>query len=156
MAKETIAKITADLAQPIVEKQGLCLWDVVYEKEGSDWFLRVYLDGNDRPVTIEDCERVSRPLSDCLDEVDPIAESYYLEVSSAGLGRRLRKKEHLLASVGQSVLVKLIRPLDGVREFYGILTAADGNEFTLETDEGDRLFTLADCSYVKWADDIDL
>ena len=155
MAKETVAQITAALSRPIVEKQGLLLWDVVFEKEGSNWYLRVYLDGKGRSVTIEDCEVVSRPLSELLDEADPIEQSYFLEVSSAGLGRRLRKEAHLLASVGQPVVVKLIRPVDGVREFYGTLCSVDKTQFALDTLEGVYHFSLSDCAYVKRADDLE-
>ena len=89
MAKKTIANIVAELARPIVDENGLDLWDISFEKEGSDWYLRILLDCTERPITIEDCEAVSRPLSDKLDETDPITQSYFLEVSSPGLGRRL-------------------------------------------------------------------
>lgn len=156
MAKESIAKITTALARPIAEKQGVRLWDVSFEKEGSNWYLRVYLDGNERPVTIQDCEAVSRPLSELLDQEDPISHSYFLEVSSAGLGRRLRKEEHLLASVGESVVVRLIRPVNGIREFFGRISSVNKTEFTLETQEGTHQFSLSECAYVKWADDLDL
>lgn len=156
MAKKTIANIVAELARPIVDENGLDLWDISFEKEGSNWYLRILLDCAERPITIEDCEAVSRPLSDKLDEADPITQSYFLEVSSPGLGRRLRTKEHLLASVGRPVEVKLIRPQDGVREFYGVISSAKENNFSLDTEEGVFEFSLGECSYVKWADDLDL
>lgn len=156
MAKKTISNIVAELARPIVDKNGLDLWDISFEKEGSDWYLRILLDCAERPITIEDCEAVSRPLSDKLDETDPITQSYFLEVSSPGLGRRLRTKEHLLASVGRPVEVKLIRPKDGVREFYGAISSAKENNFSLDTEDGVFEFSLSECSYVKWADDLDL
>lgn len=156
MANKTIAKIVSELARPIVDENGLDLWDVSFEKEGSDWYLRVFLDCAKRPITIDDCEAVSRPLSDKLDETDPITQSYFLEVSSPGLGRRLRTKEHLLASVGRPVEVKLIRPKDGIREFYGVISSANENDFLLDTEEGVFEFSFKECSYVKWADDLDL
>lgn len=156
MAKKTIAKIVDELVRPIVDENGLDLWDISFEKEGSDWYLKIFLDCAERPITIEDCESVSRPLSDKLDETDPITQSYFLEVSSPGLGRRLRTKEHLLASVGRPVEVKLIRPKDGVREFYGVISSAKENDFSLDTEEGVFEFPLGECSYVKWADDLDL
>ena len=92
MAKVT--QITADLALPFVEQAGCTLWDVEYVKEAGSYFLRVYID-KEGGVSIQDCEAVSRPLSDALDEADPIQDSYVLEVSSAGADRGLKKPEHL-------------------------------------------------------------
>ncbi|MBP3464714.1 MAG: ribosome maturation factor RimP, partial [Angelakisella sp.] len=83
MAKKNTAAVAEELAQPILEQMGLILWDVVYEKEGSGWYLRYYID-KEGGVSIDDCEAMSRPLDAKLDEVDPIEQSYCLEVSSAG------------------------------------------------------------------------
>lgn len=95
-----MAKVTdtvAELARPYVEQAGCTLWDVEYIKEAGEWFLRVYLD-KEGGVSIDDCEAVSRPLSDALDEADPIAGSYTFEVSSAGLDRPLRPPRSTLPS----------------------------------------------------------
>ena len=97
----------AALALPIVEGAGCSLWDVEYVKEAGEWFLRVYLD-KEGGVDIDCCEAVSRPLSDALDEADPIQGSYTFEVSSAGLD------------------VKLYRPVDGRKEFTGALSGYEG------------------------------
>lgn len=156
MAKINTVSIVRSLAQPIAEKFEVSVWDVVYEKEGTSWFLRIYLDRKGEKITVEDCEKVSRELSDKLDEVDPISGSYYLEVSSAGLGRKLKKKEHLKEFVGSEVSLKLIRARDGQREFSGVLTESDGNLFVLKTDDESLEFNLTDCSYVKLDDDKDL
>ena len=112
MAKVT--ELTAGLAAPIVEAAGCSLWDVEYVKEAGEWFLRVYID-KEGGVSINDCEAVSRPLSDALDEADPIEGSYTLEVSSAGADRVLKKPEHFAAFLGSEVDVKLYWPGRGAR-----------------------------------------
>lgn len=129
MAKVT--DIVAELAAPIVEEAGCSLWDVEYVKEAGEWFLRVYID-KEEGVSIQDCEAVSRPLSDKLDEADPIEGSYTFEVSSAGADRVLKKPEHFDRFLGAEVEVKLYRPRDGRKEHVGLLRSwADGN-VTLE------------------------
>ena len=124
MAKVT--DIVAALAAPVVEQQGCTLWDVEYVREGGEWFLRLYID-KVGGVSIEDCEAVSRPVSDLLDEADPIEGSYVFEVSSAGLERALKKPEHFDACMGMEVDVKLYRPVSGSKEHTGVLEQyADG------------------------------
>ena len=104
-----VTEVTAELAAPLVEAAGCTLWDVEYVREAGTWFLRVFLD---KPggVSIDDCEAVSRPLSDRLDEVDPIEGSYVLEVGSAGADRPLKKPEHFTRFLGEQVEVRLYRP----------------------------------------------
>ena len=106
MAKVT--DIVESLARPIVEEKGCTLWDVEYVKEAGVWYLRLYID-KEGGVSIDDCEAVSRPVSDILDEHDPIEGSYTFEVSSAGADRALKKPEHFAAFVGSEVDVKLYR-----------------------------------------------
>ena len=124
MAKVT--DVVAQLAQPIVEQAGCTLWDVEYVKEAGEWFLRVYID-KEGGVDINHCEAVSRPLSDLLDEADPIQGSYTFEVSSAGLDRPLKKPEHFAACAGQQVDVRFYRPVDGRKEYTGALVGCDGD-----------------------------
>ena len=107
MAKVTEA--VAALALPAVEAAGCTLWDVEYVKEAGVWFLRLYID-KEGGVSIDDCEAVSRPVSDLLDEADPIEGSYTFEVSSAGADRALKKPEHFEKFRGEEVEVKLYRP----------------------------------------------
>ena len=123
MAKVTDA--VAALALPIVEQAGCTLWDVEYVKEAGEWFLRVYID-RDSGVDIDCCEAVSRPLSDALDEADPIQGGYTFEVSSAGLDRVLRRPAHFARCLGRQVDVKLYRPVDGRKEFTGALSGYEG------------------------------
>ena len=142
MAKVTDA--VAALAAPIVEQAGCTLWDVEYVKEAGEWFLRVYID-REGGVDITHCEAVSRPLSDLLDEADPIQNSYTFEVSSAGLDRVLRKAEHYESCMGQKVDVKLYRPMDGRKEYTGTLNGfVDGN-VTVD----DKVFEKKDVAQVR-------
>lgn len=129
MAKVTDA--VAQLALPYVEAAGCTLWDVEYVKEAGEWFLRVYIDKADG-VSIEDCEAVSRPLSDKLDEADPIEGSYTFEVSSAGADRVLKKPEHFRQFMDAEVEVKLYRPREGRKEFVGLLRGYGDGDVTLE------------------------
>ena len=129
MAKVT--ELTAALAAPIAAEQGCTLWDVEYVKEAGTWFLRVYID-KEGGVSINDCEAVSRPLSDKLDEADPIEGSYTLEVSSAGANRVLKKPEHFAAFLGSEVEVRLYRPVDGKKEFTGVLEGYENGDVLLE------------------------
>lgn len=128
-----MAKVTdtvAQLALPYVQAAGCTLWDVEYIKEAGEWYLRVYID-KEGGVSIEDCEAVSRPLSDKLDEADPIQGSYTFEVSSAGCDRVLRTAEHFAACMGQEAEIKLYRPRNGRKEFVGILRAYDDGNITI-------------------------
>ena len=129
MAKVT--DVVAGLAQPFVEQAGCTLWDVEYVKEAGEWFLRVYID-REGGVCIDDCEAVSRPLSDALDEADPIAGSYTFEVSSAGLDRPLKKPEHFEQSMGRQVDVKFYRPVDGRTERTGVLEGYENGDVTVD------------------------
>lgn len=129
-----MAKVTdtvAALAAPIVEEAGCSLWDVEYVKEAGTWFLRVYID-KEGGVSIDDCEAVSRPLSDKLDEADPIEGSYTFELSSAGADRVLKKPEHFARFQGQEVEVKLYRPREGRKEFVGLLQSWEDGDVTLD------------------------
>ena len=124
-----MAKVTdtvAALAAPVVEAAGCTLWDVEYVKEAGQWFLRLYID-KEGGISIEDCEAVSRPMSDLLDEADPIEGSYVFEVSSAGADRVLKTPEHFDQFMNTEVEVKLYRPREGRKEFVGLLQSyADG------------------------------
>lgn len=143
MAKVT--DVVAQLAQPIVEQAGCTLWDVEYVKEAGEWFLRVYID-KEGGVDINHCEAVSRPLSDLLDEADPIQGSYTFEVSSAGLDRPLKKPEHFAACAGQQVDVRFYRPVDGRKEYTGALVGCDGDgNITVD----DKTFEKKDVAQVR-------
>ena len=134
MAKKNTAAIAEELAAPILEEMGLQLWDVVYEKEGSGWYQRYYVD-KEGGIDINSCEAFSRAISDVLDEADPIDGSYTLEVSSPGIERALTRDWHFEALMVQQLLVRLIRPVEGVRDFIGTLTDYRDGTLTLLLDE---------------------
>lgn len=122
-----VTDIAAALAEPAVKEQGCSLWDVEYIKEAGSWFLRVYID-KPEGVSIDDCEAVSRVVSDLLDNADPIQDSYTFEVSSAGADRVLKKPAHFQAFLGSEVEVRLYKPLEGKKDYIGVLADyQDGN-----------------------------
>lgn len=148
--RETYEERTEGLLSPIVEKTGVVIYDVEYVKEGKDYYLRVYID---KPggVNIQDCETVSRALSDALDAEDFIPDAYILEVSSPGLGRVLKKDRHLEQSLGEEVEIKTYKPIDQVKEFSGILKAYDAATITIEMEGSPRVFERQDIATVRLA-----
>ena len=149
--------IVEGIARPVVERMSYRLWDVRYEKEGPDHFLRVFID-KDGPMSTEDCEAVSRALDPLIDEADPIEESFFFEVSSPGLGRRLVRPEHFLGGAGAEDRTP---PLPPARERgEGVLRHPDpgprGNKITLDTPQGERSFALSQLALAKLCDDEDL
>ena len=128
MAKVT--DLVSKLALPVAEEAGCELWDVEYVREAGTWYLRIYLD-KDGGVDILDCEKVSRTLSDLLDEADPIEGSYTLEVSSAGAERPLKRPGDFHRFMGSPVAVKLYKAKNGRKEFAGVLAGYDGGDITI-------------------------
>lgn len=120
-----------ELAEPVAAAQGCTVWDVEYVREGSDWFLRIYID-KEGGVDISDCEAVSRAMDPILDEKDPIPNSYTFEVCSAGLERPLKRPGDFEKFLNADVLVRLYRPRDGVKEFPGILRGYEDGRVTIE------------------------
>ena len=143
-----ITELVTDLARPVVEENGCSLWDVEYLKEAGSWYLRLYID-KEGGVSIDDCEAVSRPLSDRLDQADPIEGSYTFEVSSAGADRALKKPEHFVQFQGSEVEVKLYRPREGRKEFVGLLRNYENGAVTLEIDGAQVLFTRQEIALVR-------
>ncbi len=141
---------TEALLGPIAEANGVYIYDVEYVKEGSEYYLRAFID-KQQGVSIKDCENVSRALSDALDREDFIPDSYILEVSSPGLGRTLKKDRHLQASIGQQVEIKLFKPIDKCREFSGELTGFDRDSVTILQEEGERSFRRGDIALIRLA-----
>ena len=146
MAKVT--ELTRALAEPIAAENGCTIWDVEYVREAGQWFLRVYIDC-EGGVDINHCEAVSRPLSDALDEADPIEGSYTLEVSSAGIDRVLKKPEHFAQFLGSEVEVKLYRPIDGRKDHVGVLKAYEGGNVTVEIVGAETTFEKKDVAQVR-------
>ena len=151
---------------PVIEKTGAelgySIWDVEYVKEGAEWYLRITLD-SDNGIDIDDCEKVSRAINPIIDEADPIEDFYYLEVSSPGLERVLRKQEHFDASIGCEVDVRLFAPDDNKKKAYtGILVSADeagivinvANEaLSIPKDKISKVQTIFDFSTINMKED---
>lgn len=130
MPKERVTDIVEKLAEPIVEEAGLDLVDVEFKKEGANWYLRVFID-KPEGVDIDDCTKVSEQLSDRLDEVDPIPQAYFLEVSSPGAERPLKKPSDFERAVGDYVHISLYEALDGRKSFEGELVEYTPKAVTL-------------------------
>jgi len=135
MAYSKIEAEVAANASKIAEKYGYDIYDVELVKEGPNKFLRVFVDRDDG-VDIDDCETISRELSTYLDEVDLIAENYFLEISSPGIERVLKQDKHFDSAIGETVRVKLYKTVDDVKEYEGVLNCFDENSITLDLPEG--------------------
>ena len=147
--KEIYEQKTEEILLPIVEKNGFELWDVEYVKEGGNWYLRAYID---KPggINVDDCEVVSRELSDILDEKDYIDEAYILEVSSPGLGRPLKKEKDFARSIGEEVDVRTFRAISHQKEFTGILRDYDKEKIVLEMEDQELLeIARADIALIR-------
>ncbi len=135
----TVAAVNA-LAEPIARDLGLSIWDVRYVKEGASWYLRIFID-KEGGVSINDCEKMSRAIDKPLDELDPIDQSYFLEVCSPGIERELTRPEHFEKMAGREVCVTFFRPIDGEKEVIAtlvglrdkniVLADLDGTEFEI-------------------------
>ena len=146
-SKSTVEK-AYDLAKPLAESLGVSLWDVVFEKEGASWYLRIFIDKDDG-INIDDCEAFSRPFNKILDEKDFIDQSYIFEVGSPGVGRELKRPEHFNKYIGSPVRARLIRAADGLKEITGVLK--EYNKESILVDE--KEIKLSDVAFVKLYDD---
>ncbi|MDR0987454.1 MAG: ribosome maturation factor RimP [Ruminococcus sp.] len=148
-----IVNSVTKIAEPIAKELGLSLWDIVYEKEGSLWYLRVYIEKPDSDLSIDDCVNMTRPLDKALDELDPTGDSYVLEVSSPGLERRLTKDSHLERYIGQPVKLRFVRDKGGVREVSGRLEAFTKEAVRVEADGNTTDYRRSELAFIK-ADDL--
>ena len=154
MSKKEVYEQKAEaLLLPIIEANNFELVDVEYVKEGSNWYLRAYID---KPggIGVNDCEAVSRRLSDILDEKDYIEDSYILEVSSPGLGRPLKKEKDFRRSLGEEVEIRTYHMIDRQKEFTGILKDYDETTVTIEMeDETEKTFEKSEIALIRLAFD---
>ena len=151
--RESYEQRTEELVLPIIEANHFELVDVEYVKEGGTWYLRAYID---KPggISIDDCEAVSRRLSDILDEKDYIDEAYILEISSPGLGRPLRKEKDYKRSLGEEVEIRTYRMIEKQKEFTGTLKEYDEKTVTIEEEGGNvRTFEKSDIALIRLAFD---
>ena len=143
MAKKKITEIAAEMMADFLEAEGYELYNIEFVKEGKDWFLRVYVDmaSGEGYIGTEDCEKVSRFLSEKLDEEDPIEQNYYLEVSSPGMDRPLLIKAHYERYVGSEVEIRLYKGKDGTKNIQGVLDSIEGETITV-TDHDNKKWEL--------------
>ena len=138
----------AAFAQPIVESHGCTLWDVEYVREGSERFLRLYID-KDGGVDIADCAAISRAVDPILDEKDPISESYHFEVCSAGLERALKRPGDFERFMGSPIMVKLYRPRNGLKEIPCFLRGYEDGKVTVEAGKETITFEKSEVALVR-------
>ena len=138
-----------DLVKPIADEYGLIVWDVRFEKEGACWYLRVMLDRMDEAVTIHDCENVTRPLNKLLDETDPIAQSYTLEVGSAGAERELKRPTDFEQFMGHEVELRLYQPINGSKVFVGELVGYENGDVSVTVGGSTMRFMKSQVALVK-------
>lgn len=151
--REVYEKKTEDLILPILEVNNFELVDVEYVKEGGNWFLRTFIDKSGG-ITVDDCELVSRKLSDLMDEHDFIPDSYIMEVSSPGLGRHLKKDKDFTKSIGEEVEVKLFKAENKCKDFSGILKDFTSEKLMIEQGDGTMLeFVRSNVAMVRLAID---
>ncbi|SHE60968.1 MULTISPECIES: ribosome maturation factor RimP [Thermoanaerobacter] len=143
-----IEQIAKDLVMPILEKNNFELVDVEYKKEGSHWYLRVYID-KEGGITLDDCQLVSEYLSDRLDEADPIEHSYILEVSSPGLDRPLKKPRDFERNIGKEIEISLYSPIDKRKKFEGELIEFTGDKIIILYNGERKEFDMKNVSLVK-------
>ena len=143
-----VTELVASFAQPIVEAHGCQLWDVEYVREGSDYFLRLYLD-KEGGVDIVDCEAISRAMDPILDEKDPIPTSYIFEVCSAGLERTLKRPADFQRFMGSAITVKLYRPYNGMKEIPAVLRGYEGGRVTVEAGRETITFEKSQVALVR-------
>ena len=143
-----ITEIVAGFARPVVEEKGCTRWGVEYVREGSDYFLRLYID-KEGGVDITDCEAISRAVDPILDEKDPIPESYHFEVCSAGLERSLKRPSDFEQFMGSPIMVKLYRPRNGLKEIPGILRCYDNGRVTAECGKETITFEKSEVALVR-------
>ena len=151
--REMYEQRTQALLEPLIDENGFELVDVEYVKEGPNWYLRAYIDKSGG-ITIDDCELISRALSDLLDKEDFIEEAYILEVSSPGLGRPLKKEKDFSRSIGSEVDVKLYKAASFGKEISGVLREFDADSITIETEDEQMLrIERSDIALVRLAFD---
>lgn len=129
MAK--IEEKVEEIVTPIINNLGYEIYDVIYTKEGKDNYLRIFID-NDQPITLDDCEKVNDGITEILDETNIIKEQYFLEISSPGVERHIRKEKHYQQSIGKEINVKVFKPINKKKEIAGILKSIDKQNIIIQ------------------------
>ncbi len=144
-------QIVFEIAEKIVSDMEYEIVDVEYKREGSEYFLRVYIDKEEGYIGIDDCEKVSVLLSEELDEKDPVSEAYYLEVCSPGIDRKLKRDKDFMRFIGSEVDVKLFAPKEGMKEFSGVLDFYSDGVATVTVDKKALEIKKEEAVYIKLA-----
>ncbi|GAA0069389.1 ribosome maturation factor RimP [Clostridium sardiniense] len=134
MKKDALIEKLEELVMPITDELGYELYHVEFVKEDGENYLRIYID-NKEGITLTDCEKVSRRVSEMLDEEDPISTSYFLELSSPGINRGLFKEEHFKKAVGSEVFIRFTGSLNGRKNIKGILKSYEGDFIEVQGEE---------------------
>lgn len=137
-----------NLLEKTINDLGYSIYDVEYAKEAKNYFLRIFID-KDTGIDLNDCEKVSNSIADLLDEADYIKEQYFLEVSSPGIERVIRKDKHLKQSIGDEIEVNLFKPIDGKKQIIGILEKYDETNITLKIEENEIIIPRKSISLMK-------
>lgn len=149
--KESYEAKTQELIQPLIDAHKFELVDVEYVKEGSEWYLRVYID-KEGGITVDDCEIISRAFNEILDREDYISDQYIFEVSSPGLLRPLKKEKDYKRSIGKLIDIKLYKAVDKQKEYTGVLKSYDDTTVTLVMEnEEEKTFERANLAMIRWA-----
>lgn len=148
MAGENIETKVQNLVEPIINNLGYDLYDTLYVKEGKDYYLRIVID-KDSGIDLDDCEKVNNAITDILDEVDYIKEQYFLEVSSPGLERILRKGKHFEDQIGNKISIKLFKSIDNKKEIVGILKSYNKDEIIIEQENKSLNIELKNIAIAK-------
>lgn len=137
--KDNTVSVVRRIAEPIAEQLGLSIWDIRFLKEGGLWYLRIFIDKPDG-IGIEDCEKMSRAINEPLDKLDPIENTYCLEVCSPGINRQLSRQEHFDEYIDYAIEIRFIRPdKDGNKEIAGILKGFSDNVINIQDEEGNTI-----------------
>lgn len=146
----SIEERVENLIQKKIEELGYILYDVQYAKEGQNYFLRIFIEKEDGTIDLNDCEKVNDGINDLLDTADYIKEQYFLEVSSTGVEKVLRKDKHLKDNIGNEVEIKLFKPINKQKEFIGILEDFSEDEITLKLENDENInIDRKDISLIK-------
>lgn len=149
--KKSIELTIEELVSPIVDDKGFEIVDIEYVKEAGEYYLRIFLD-KEGGISLNDCESVSRELSEILDVKDPIKDNYFLEVSSPGLDRPLKKDKDFLRYKGRDIEIKLYKPLNGSKQFEGQLVGLDEDKnIVVVIDNNEVEFNKKDVALVRLA-----
>ena len=144
----SIEERVEELVKKTIEDLDYELYDVQYAKEGKHYFLRIFID-NEKGTDLNDCEKVNDAINELLDQADCIKEQYFLEVSSPGIERILRKNKHLEKSIEKEVEIKLFKPIDGKKEYVGILKKYNEENIEIEIENENKIIERSNISLIK-------